>query len=222
MIQLPLIEIILYIALFFAPPDATHISVAGPDYSIELTREKTAWTSGPATFTALDDSLIRDENAKKETTSVAAFVKAALNHDWSRVSKIKLQDSATLEKTASGFFVRVNDGDPAMRTYTITYRRPAPPATTKTTSRPLTINVLGAVNRPGAYPLPAGATLLDALAAAGGGSPTAQLRKLPVVRGPAGATPAVIPHDANAILRGQSANPALLDRDTVFVPESLL
>jgi protein involved in polysaccharide export with SLBB domain len=70
--------------------------------------------------------------------------------------------------------------------------------------------------------LPAGATLLDALAAAGGGSPTAQLRKLSIVRGPAGEKPTVLPHDADAVLRGQSTNPALLDRDTVFVPERIL
>lgn len=215
----PLTQILLYLALFFTPPDATRITIAGPDILMELARDKTGWTSGTARLSADGGQLTCEENSRRETTSVADFVKTALNHDWTGVTKIKLPESATLEKTSSGFVMRVNDGDPAQRAYTITYHRPATPAAAP---RPLTINVLGAVNRPGAYSLPAGATLLDAIAAAGGGSPVAHLRKLSLVRGPAGEKPAVTSHDAEAILRGQAPNSALLDRDTVFIPERLL
>lgn len=219
----PLIDILLYLALFFAPPDATHLTISGPDYAIELTRSATGWTSGPATLTTLDRQLIREENGRQETHSLTDHLPATLDPAWTSASKIPLSDATTLEKNPDGFVLRINDGDPAVRAYAVTYRRPAPSSPpAAATPRVFTINVLGSVNRPGAHPLPAGATVLDALAAAGGGSEFADLRKISVVRGPAGEVPAVTPHNAEDILRGQAPNAALLDRDTVFVPERFL
>lgn len=218
----PLLEIILYIALFFAPIDATHVTVTGPDVAMELTRNDTTWTTATTRFSVSDGVVTRQENSTRTTTRVADYVKAALNHDWSTAPHITLHDSTTLEKTASGFVIRVNDGDSAVRTYTLTYHRSTSPASPASSSRPLTINVLGAVNKPGAYPLPAGATLIDALAAAGGTNRHADTRKVSIVRGPAGEKPSVNVHDASTILRGQLANPPVLDRDTVFVPEKIL
>lgn len=216
MFSYPLTQIILYIALFFAPPDTTHITVAGPDYTMELVREGSVWSHGAIRFSINDGQLIRQENSTRETQAVGDYVKAAVGHNWITSPKITLHDLTTLEKTASGFVVRVNDGDPTVRSHTITYRRPAiahaPTAT---------INVLGEVNQPGAYPLPSGATLLDALAAAGGTGARADTRKVSIVRGPAGEKPVVVQHDVSALLRGEIANPVLIDRDTVFVPEKI-
>ena len=218
----PLTEIILYIALFFAPPDTTHVTVAGPDFSIELTRGETVWTAGAVKLSAANGLLTREENSKQQSQAVDDYVKPALNHDWTITPKVTLHALTTLEKTTSGFVVRVNDGDAAVRTYTITYRRPPAPIPAATASGGLTINVLGAVNKPGAYPLPGGATLLDALAAAGGLTPAANARKASLLRGPAGEKPAIQSHDTDAILRGEATNPPLLDRDTLFVPERFL
>ncbi|MFA6287191.1 MAG: SLBB domain-containing protein [Opitutaceae bacterium] len=225
MISYPLIEIILYIALFFAPADATHVTLAGPDFAMELTRVETIWTAGAVKLSASDGRLIREENSTQKTQAVGDYVKAVLNHDWTVAPKITLHDSTSLEKTHSGFVVRVNDGAPAVRTYTITYRRSTPISSNSTASaspRTLAINVLGEVKAPGAYALLPGATLLDALAAAGGSSRLADTRKLSIVRGPAGEKPAVITHNADAILRGQAPNPPLEDHDTLYVPERIL
>ena len=141
----PLIEIILYIALLFAPPDATHVTISGPDYSIELARTGAAWTAGDIRLVASDGRLVRTENGRGESHPMTEHVAAALDHDWHAVSKITLHDATTLEKTASGFVLRVNDGDPAVRAYTIAYHRPAPPPPPP---RARTINVLGAGHKP--------------------------------------------------------------------------
>ncbi len=220
----PLTEILLYIALFFAPPDATHVRVRGPDFSMDLDRSGSAWTTGTITFLASDGQLTRDDNTKRQVQAVGDYVKAALDHDWTTVPKIILHDATSLEKTPAGFVVRTNDGDPSARSYTITYRQfisNAAASSAPAPARSLTINVLGRVSKPGAYSLPAGATLLDALAASGGGAPAANLSHLSIVRGPAGEKPAVIVHNAEAILRGQATNPPLLDHDTLFIPERI-
>lgn len=220
----PLAQILLYLALFFAPPDATQVAITGPDFSIKLTRGETGWTSGAVTFIAAAGQLIRGENLKKETTSVADHVKSALGHDWAVAPKLNLDDATTLEKTADGYLLRVNDGDPAVRVYAITYHRPAPAAVNPAATAPgemLIVNVLGTVVKPGAYTLHPGAMLLDALAAAGGAASTANTKKISIVRGPAGEKPSVFIHDADAILRGQASNPPLFDHDTLLVPERI-
>ncbi len=218
----PLTQILLYLALFFAPPDATHITVTGPGISIGLARDKTGWTDGGARLSAADGQLTREENSDRETTPVADRVKAALGNDWTLAPKITLHDATTLEKTAAGFVFRINEGDSAMRLYTIAYVRPPTASAPVASPAPITVNVLGCVHRPGSYPLSAGATLLDAFAAAGGGISVANTNKLSVVRGPAGEIPVVLLFDAAAILRGQAPNPPLLDHDTLYVPERIL
>ncbi len=87
---------------------------------------------------------------------------------------------------------------------------------------PITINVLGKVAHPGAYSIRSDATLLDALAAAGGWTAHASLDKVSVLPLPAAAIqarPAI--HSVSAILRGHAINPSIPDRATISVPESI-
>jgi hypothetical protein len=83
------------------------------------------------------------------------------------------------------------------------------------------VNVFGAVNKPGAYRLPAQPSLLDAIAAAGSVKPDAKSERIAIVRGPAGERAAVTFHDFDQILRGKEANPKLQDRDSIFVDKKL-
>ncbi|MFA6287192.1 MAG: DUF4019 domain-containing protein [Opitutaceae bacterium] len=87
---------------------------------------------------------------------------------------------------------------------------------------PINISVLGAVTRPGAYSVRADATLLDALAAAGGWTPTANRSKVSILPPSTGITPAPpADHDVSAILKGQAPNPSLPDHATISIPERI-
>lgn len=76
----------------------------------------------------------------------------------------------------------------------------------------IAINVTGAVARPGFYQLRADATLLDALAAAGGWTENAKLDEISINSGGNGAK-----HDILKILDGSEPNPALSKGHNVFV-----
>jgi hypothetical protein len=85
----------------------------------------------------------------------------------------------------------------------------------------ITVNVFGAVEKPGAYQLPSNSTLLDALGAAGGWKGPSNPTKVSVLSGPPGEKPEVVIHDVDAILRGRAANPKIADHNTVVVAEKL-
>lgn len=85
----------------------------------------------------------------------------------------------------------------------------------------MTVNVFGAVEKPGACPLPPSSTLLDALGAAGGCKSTANQNKISVLSGPAGEKPSVSIYDLDAILRGKAPNPKLQDHDSIVVTEKI-
>ena len=82
------------------------------------------------------------------------------------------------------------------------------------------INVLGAVNRPGMYPLQKPMTVVDALALAGGLRPFAKSSRIFVLRALPGGRTERIPFDyRKAVLEGKGDPPLeLLARDTVVVP----
>ena len=81
-------------------------------------------------------------------------------------------------------------------------------------------NILGQVNRPGAYPLTNSATVLDALAVAGGFRDFAKKKSIYVLRQNADGTQARLPFNYKEVLKGE--NPAqnikLQPRDTIVVP----
>ena len=98
--------------------------------------------------------------------------------------------------------------------------KPAPPSSAEAPA--VRVNIIGAVNRPGSWLLPANPTLLDALAAAGGWTASANLRKVSLLPPPSGAHPnSPDHHDVTAILAGRAPNPALPAQATLSVPERL-
>lgn len=84
------------------------------------------------------------------------------------------------------------------------------------------VNIIGAVNRPGSHQLPRQPTLLDAIAAAGGWTSSANLRKVSLLLA-SSETPPTPPetHDVTAILAGRAPNPALPANSTLTIPERL-
>jgi protein involved in polysaccharide export with SLBB domain len=102
-------------------------------------------------------------------------------------------------------------------------------------SRMITVNVIGAVARPGTFELQPGASAVDAVAAAGGTRADADAARISVARKPApDATKSeVLTVDLEAAIRGANAGPSaggaaadseppalLADGDVIFVPEA--
>ena len=83
--------------------------------------------------------------------------------------------------------------------------------------------VTGSVNKPGAYPLPAGkrTTLMEAIAMAGGYNPRAAINDTRIIRIENGKEK-TIKVRANDIVKkeGRSKDVEVLPNDVVFVPES--
>lgn len=81
-------------------------------------------------------------------------------------------------------------------------------------------NILGQVNRPGSYVIANSATVLDALAAAGGFRDFAKQKNIYVLRQNADGTQARIPFNYKEVVKGQHAeqNIKLQPRDTIVVP----
>jgi len=215
----PIVQILLYIAMFFAPPDADRISITGPDHSFELTRNGGGWEftqqgrTGRASIS--NGSITIEADGNRESLSVARFVAATVGHDWNQQPKVTLHDSNTLEKTSGGYVLRIDDGKPGMKAYRITWHRGGSAGLGRT------VNVLGAVKNPGIYPLGQATTLSDLLAAAGGPTAKADLAKSRILRGNAGEKPQVLPVDLGNIQSNAAANPPLLDHDTLFVSERM-
>jgi polysaccharide export outer membrane protein len=85
--------------------------------------------------------------------------------------------------------------------------------------RKLTVSVLGQVQHPGVYELPAGARVLNAIAAAGGLTEAAATEGVPLMH--AGG-PALRLDLARALKGDESANVALSGGETIVVPEDLV
>ncbi len=81
-------------------------------------------------------------------------------------------------------------------------------------------NILGMVNRPGTYPIANSATVLDAIALAGGFKDFAKQKSIYVLRQNADGTQTRLPFNYKEVVKGQ--NPAqnikLQPRDTIIVP----
>ena len=88
-------------------------------------------------------------------------------------------------------------------------------------SLPITVNVLGAVRTPSRCILPAGATVLDALASVGDATRSGNLVKVRIIRKSTPDKTETLVIDVKKILNGQSKNVLLRDGDTLFVPETI-
>ena len=87
--------------------------------------------------------------------------------------------------------------------------------------RQITVNELGAVNRPGRYLLPEGATALDALGAAGGERPEADLKKVVCIHAVVGDKPSTDRINMKAVLKGIQAAPVLHEGDSLKLDRQL-
>ena len=81
-------------------------------------------------------------------------------------------------------------------------------------------NILGQVNKPGAYPLTGRTTILDAIAVAGGFKDFAKTKKMYVLRTSADGKQEKLAFNYNEVIKGNqmSTNVELEPRDTVVVP----
>ncbi|MEY4489607.1 MAG: hypothetical protein RIQ79_2115 [Verrucomicrobiota bacterium] len=218
----PLLQILIYLSLLFAPPETKTITIVGPGETIDINHTADGWATTtpdgkPGRVSIADGVLTVQSGEMKETGRMADYVAAAVGHDWAKEPKVTLHDATTLEKTAAGYTLRVDDGKPSVRAYAIVYQSalPASPAAT------ITVNVLGAVNAPGSYTLSAGSTLLDAIAAAKGCLRFADKTGVRLTRGPAGEKPASSVFNTIKMVEAKTRGPELKDGDTVFVPEFL-
>src|ERR1041385_6653249 len=81
-------------------------------------------------------------------------------------------------------------------------------------------NVMGQVNKPGAYPLTGPTTILDAIALSGGFRDFAKTKKIYVLRTAADGKQVKLPFNYNEVIKGNQmeTNIQLESRDTVVVP----
>lgn len=81
-------------------------------------------------------------------------------------------------------------------------------------------NILGQVNRPGSYPITNNATVLDAIAIAGGFRDFAKQKSMYVLRQSPDGTQARLPFNYKEVVKGKNAaqNIKLEPRDTIVVP----
>lgn len=83
----------------------------------------------------------------------------------------------------------------------------------------ITVNVLGAVNKPSRVTLPKGATILDALASAGGETTAGDLSKVKLIRRSID-QPDLAEINVKKILNGTAGDVVLRDGDTINVLKS--
>ena len=218
--EYPIFQILLYIALFFAPPDTNRIFIgAGDGELLTLQRSGEAWEiqriphgDSPAipegrVFVEGDAVLLKKGDAWDPPFPMAEYVKLDRNHDWSRQPELRLPFGSVLAKTSDAVVLRVKDGTPEMKSYRIAYmpiedgKRPT-----------ITVNVLGAVARPGAYTLGGDANVDGLLLLAGGLVGGAEWDTIRILRGSADAPLKVV----------KGLRSPLLDRDTIYVPARVL
>jgi hypothetical protein len=119
---LPLLQILFFIAAYFAPQDATQIEVTGPDLSARWTLNGNEWAEGGGLWSVKGTSILRRESGKPdESVDVLPFVKQALTNDWKRDYLAQLSSHRSLEKVERGWVLRLNTGDASEKVYRITY-----------------------------------------------------------------------------------------------------
>jgi|ERR1700677_3231090 len=84
----------------------------------------------------------------------------------------------------------------------------------------ITVNVLGAVNKPSKLTMPKGSTVLDALALAGDFNAFAAKSKVKLIHKSSGAKPDATLIDVKAMMEGTEKAVVLREGDTLFVPQS--
>lgn len=213
MLEYPLLQILVFLSLLFAPPEADRIVINRPDSLVELRRDGANWTmthKGQSSIVSLaGDTLVTLTDGKEERFPLADHVGPALSHDWAASPKLALHDAATLGKTAAGHLLLTDD-----RTYPkahlIQFAKPGD----------LRVEVHHSVNSPGIYILPAGSTLLDAISAAGGCSRFSLRERTSISRGSGGEKPQTFTINLRKLEESENRHLIVLeDGDIIVVPE---
>ena len=214
----PIRAILLYLAIQLAPPEANHITIEGPQIErTVLIRESGVWTHQGLEVIAADEKLLSPGASGEESPiSLDGYLPDMAEHDWSKEPSIAMR-GGILTKVASGFSYEGN-GETGAEKGVCMIRYSGESRSAIFSEVEITVNLLGEIKSPGVYKIPANGTLIDALAAAGGWTPQANLKKVLVLRGPAGEKANVTSHDFASMMGGEPA-PLLKDRDTVYVTE---
>lgn len=221
----PLLEIILYLSLLLSPPDANRITITGPGLNdnSELRITVTGWAiirdGAESPIAIARNGLCAGTAAKPKFTQLGAYLgPLQKGHDWTREPKLALADSTTLEKVDAGYVFRRSDDEGVnTQAYTIVYHRPDPADMVSV----ITVNVIGMVNNPGTYRLARGATLLDAITAAGGVNRLSVRRQTRLVRDAGTDKTQTFTIDLEKLQRTPEKAMILEDNDCIFVPERI-
>lgn len=151
-----LIAVLFFLAVANAPKNPSEIQVTGPDFSAHWKMTPEGWRGGQDHAKDIwsiknnksvevgggqdhdKNQLINandlpfgnglEDSDDEEDVDVATFVKPALNHDWSRKSKVKLSAGEYVEKTDAGF-VYTNHEAKSAEKFQITYNNDGSPYT---------------------------------------------------------------------------------------------
>ena len=204
----PFYAILMYLSILFAPPEVDRITIEipGDEPAIELVRDEQKWKFEGNIIAVEKDKFVAFGEEGKETFKITDFVVLPIDHDWSKNPRFTLGGGNTMEKVATGFTVhRTAPGGEGNGVYQIRYQER------------ISFNVLGEVVNPGPRAIFADGTVEDAIAAAGGPSAAADMKRVSVVRGPAGSVPEVTTVDLTS---DKGSSPRIRAGDTLHVPQS--
>lgn len=216
----PIQAILIYLSLLFAPADAERIVFKGVDHSGVLIRDATGWNlvgpEGNITVTLDGSRLVSRAGGQPETIDLKAYLSTTAGHDWEQQPKLPLPFATALEKTPDGFKLRNDRGTEGIYEYTISH-------VLKDQPTGLTCNVLGAVKQPGVIALHDGDTLRSVLLKAGGPVGKITPHQVFLLRGAPGKPPTHYEgFKVSDVLAGRHSNPAIRDRDTVYIEPTVL
>jgi hypothetical protein len=124
MTEYPLLKILVFIAMSFAPGDTNSITIDGPSITKSvLSHSESGWgeitSSDGATWKIDETSISRAE----EKTDLSSFVTDIDKHKWSDLSILKLYGMTEVLKTSDGFWLYPNGIEYPENKYTITYSK---------------------------------------------------------------------------------------------------
>lgn len=203
----PIYAILMYLSILFAPPDVNRITIKMPggEPEMELVRNGGKWEFSGNSLAIDGGNLTAFGEEGRQTFKITDFVALPGEHDWNSRPQFTLGGGNTMEKVATGFTIRrkAAEGE-GNGVYEIRYHKP------------ITVKVLGEVLDQGAHKIREdGSKVQDAITAAGGLSATADMRRVSIVRGSAGAVPEVTIVD---LTKGETSGARIQAGDTIHVP----
>src|SRR5690606_17167217 len=107
----PLVEIILWLALFFAPDDTVEIMLTTAEAEGPMVRTERGWSRGDSEFWVKDDMVYLRQRGHVHHETLTAYIYPVLTHDWTGSEVLALSETSTFEMKPDGFVMRINIGD---------------------------------------------------------------------------------------------------------------